>query len=412
MAMESDAPRSVAPAWQEAAGVVASCVLGIAANLTYMALPVMLGVAADAAHLDESQVGWLGSVEVSGMLVGALTFLLLVRSHRLRALGLVALIAVAVGALALLLASGFTGFAVARAVGGFGAGLGNSLAVVCMGYTLSAARNQGRLNASIIFCGALCLATFGWSGERWGLAGVVWPIMLLAVIGVIGIPFLPVPAEKATIETTDAPAPISPSPASTSAALLGTWLLAATLSQLAPAAGWAYAERVGVEVGLSTGHVGVLLTAATLLSAACCLGAHRASARWGSLPCTALCVGCLLIGFASWAIPNAGAVGYGARLAAITTFWALLTVFQITGMAELARSAKWMSSVPLAQNLGAAIGPGIGAVLSGGNRTLQDSLSGCSLLLALPLLIVTAIAIGRRNSLLSKPLTEDSHEHP
>lgn len=411
MNSESTLPRAGAAGWQDGVGVAASCILGVAANLAYMTLPVMLGVAADTAHLNERQVGWLGSVEVTGMLLGALTFSLLVNPRRLRALGLVALIAVAGGALSLLSARGFEGFAIARAVGGFGAGLGNSLSVVCVGFTLAMARNQGLLNASIIFSGALGLTLFSWIGERWGLVGVVWPSILVAFVGLLGLPFLPASRQEAPRGKADATIPSSASPASASAMVLGAWLLATTLSHLAPAAGWAYAERVGVEVGLSTGSVGILLTVGSLLSAACCLGSHRISARRGSVVCTALCIGGLLLGFASWAMPSMGAPGYGARVAAISMLWGLLTVFQITAMADLTPGARWMSFVPLAQNLGAAIGPSIGAALTDGPRTLQDALFTCSLLLAMPLLIVIAVAIKRRALSLPQPLTDNRHEH-
>lgn len=389
MNMPTDAtkPRS-SGATQE---VVAGCVLGVTACAAYMALPVLLGLIADSAKLTDQQVGWLGSIELSGMLVGALLAATLLRPQRVRPLAVAALVCVALGVLGLLQSTGFPQLALSRAVGGLGAGLGNALAVVCIGHTAQSSRNQGWLNAAIIFFGGIELTAFGVLGAYTGLAGAVWPIFCVAVAGLFAVPFL---ATRST--DVDAHAPlqaITSATSDTGRAALWILLASTTVSQMTPAAAYAYAERLGQEQGITAASSGPLLTCGALGSGLACLAAWRFSQRWGSLKCAAFCIAGLAVVLASWVIPSHSFGAYGARVVLTPIFWALLTVFQITAMTELTGNSRWLSMVPTAQSLGLAIGPAIGASFIEDAGSLSHSMAAFATILALPLLLVLRLSV-------------------
>lgn len=376
----------------DTAQVVAGCALGVGACAAYMALPVLLGIIADSAKLSDQQVGWLGSVELGGMMVGALLLTVFIRPNRVRLMAAIALLAVIAGVLGLRVAHTFNEIAIARGVGGIGAGLGNSLAIVTIGYTRLVARNQGWLNAAIIVCGGLELTAFGMTSASYGLDGAVWPILAISLAALAAVPFLATSPTQAALAASDGAGAGNAKVARMSAGILGAWLLCITLGQMAPAGAYAYAERLALEMGINAATSGPILTAGALLSALACLAAWRLSARIGSPWCTALCVGGLVVVLGSWAYPSHDIASYAARAILTTMFWAVLTVYQVTAMVELSSNPRWLSLVPTAQNLGLALGPALGASFVGEAGTLSHAMASCAALMVVPFVIVTVIA--------------------
>lgn len=376
----------------DAAQVVASCALGVGACAAYMALPVLLGIIADSSKLSDQQVGWLGSVELGGMMLGALLLTVFIRPNRVRLMAAAALLAVIGGVLGLRTAQSFNEIALARGIGGIGAGLGNSLAIVTIGYTRLVARNQGWLNAAIIIVGGLELTAFGVTSASYGLDGALWPILVISLAALAAVPFLATAATEAAISSVDGAGGGNAKVARMGAGILGAWLLCITLGQMAPAGAYAYAERLALEMGIGAGTSGPILTAGAFLSALACLVAWRLSSRIGSPWCTALCIGALVVVLGSWAYPGHGIANYAARVILTTAFWAVLTVYQVTAMVELSANPRWLSLVPTAQNLGLALGPALGASFIGDAGSLSHAMASCAAVMVVPLIIVTVIA--------------------
>jgi predicted MFS family arabinose efflux permease len=391
MSIEITMERLSAERHSELTHVLAGCALGTGACAAYMALPVLLGIIADTAKLSDQQVGWLGSVELTGMMVGALVLTLLHRAERIKPLAALALLAVLVGVVGLRGAHTFTEIATFRAIGGLGAGLGNSLAVVSIGCTLNVARNQGWLNAAIIVCGGIELTLFGTTSATYGLDGAVWPLLAISACVLVAVPFLATTASSGvTDKATDANAP-SVNRAALGPVALCCWLLCVTMAQMAPAASYAYAERIALEMGVIAATSGPVLTCGAFLSALACLVAWRVSARIGSVLCAALCMAGLIVVMVSWAAPGHGAASYAVRTVLTQAFWAVLTVYQITAMSELSDNPRWLSLVPTAQNLGLAVGPALGAGLIGESGSLAHSMASCATALLLPVTLVLVL---------------------
>lgn len=368
--------------------VLALCVFDVGALSGYQALPVVLGALARHGGFSDQQIGWLGSFELSGILAGSLCLAALLRDGRMRQLGAFGLVALSVGLLLGLHARGFTEFAVARLVVGLGAGLANALAIVAVANTASCSRNLGILNAAVIVAGAVGLSVLGWVAESWGFAGVTVALLVAALAGLLCVRWLPDqrPVSSVPVLSSGVAQGIP-----VSAVVPGLWLIAAVLTHMAPAASWAYGERLASLNGLGMSYIGNVLTGAALLSALFCLASARLAARHGPLLAACACVLGLLLAMGSWYLPFGGALGYALRIAVTLTCWGLVTVYQIAGLATMRVQGRWVALMPAAQGLGLAVGPAVSAALVGEGRPLALALAITASLLVIPLALMLSM---------------------
>ena len=364
--------------------VAAACALGIGGYGFYMALPIALGTMAQQLGFSDQQLGWLGSVELLGMLLGALFAAWALRFSRLRSLAGAGTAAVLVAALGSLQVRGFDLSCTVRMLGGFGAGLAYSVSVVCIGNTAAVTRNFGILNAAMVLAGALELAGLPWMAEKWGMPGVFAVLGLEAGVAVLLLPALPVVRVASTVATHCTARTMAIAPRSLLRLGLPC-LLATTLCHVGPAANWAYSERLASAAGLSAGHISAVLTIGSLIGALGCLGAWRLGARWGQHRALLATVLLLALVMLSWAAPWPGSAGYGVRTVLTALAWAVVGVFQQTAVTLIDDSGRLVALVPAAQGIGLAVGPLAGATLLGVGLSLPAALACSAAFLVLSL---------------------------
>lgn len=360
--------------------VAAACALGIAGYGFYQALPVMLGMLAQHHGLTVQQIGWLGSLELSGMLLGGLFAAWSLPTFRQRRLGGGALTSILIALACTLAATSFGATSVARFAGGFGAGLAYSISVASVALTAAPTRNFGVLNAAMVLSGSIQLSAFPWVG----MTGSFMVLAVECVVAALLLPALPVAQTRPRRDARQR--------AGAKGIQGWTFLAATTLFHIAPAALWTYSERIGTDSGLTAGFVGATLTMSTLAAAGTCLLGWRLGARWGEHRALLGTAALLALTLTSWLAPSFGAAGYALRSLFFFSTWALGGVFQLSAAEPVDSSGRLAALVPVAQNVGLAIGPLAGASVLTWGVSLPDMLAVNAAFVVLSLLLYVVVA--------------------
>jgi MFS family permease len=119
---------------------------------------------------------------------------------------------------------------------------------------------------------------------------------------------------------------------------------------------WAYAERMGIEFGISIEHVHWLLTAGVFLSALACMSARVVGHRFGQsralLAALALLAATLLV---HGLFPTVAM--FVVNLAVLQLCWNFIDIFQLGTLAAVDPSGRAAALVPAAQGAALAAGP-------------------------------------------------------
>jgi predicted MFS family arabinose efflux permease len=133
-------------------------------------------------------------------------------------------------------------------------------------------------------------------------------------------------------------------------------LMAVALFYVTIGSYWAYAERMGLEFGMSPQEVHWLLSAGVLLSVAACLSARAVGRRIGQshalLIALALLAATLLI---HGIFPTAAM--FVINLAVLQLCWNFIDIFQLGTLAIVDPSGRAAALVPAAQGVALAAGP-------------------------------------------------------
>lgn len=374
--------------------VVAACALAAAGWGFYQSLPVVLGALAQRRGFSDQQVGWLGSAELSGMLLGGVFAAWVVAVGRHRRLAACGLMVVLAALVATALQQEFPGTGMARVVGGFGAGMTYSICVACLAATAFPTRNFGILNAAMVVFGAVQLAAFPWLNTQLGLNSILLVLALECAVAALLLPVLPVPVR----------AMVSSPAAVVSSGRIGRtgvgYLAATALFHIAPAIFWTYCERLGTDEGMRAELVGATLTVISLAAAGVCLLAWRIARRWGERRALIVAGALMALSLLSWASPAGGSVGYVLRALLFFLTWGTAGVFQQSEARLFDSTGRMTTLVPVAQGLGLAVGPFIGATILAWGFALPGmvALSGSFVVVSLALYAVapfTAPSIDR-----------------
>lgn len=364
--------------------VLGCTVVSVGAGAVFNALPVILATMARSLGFGETEIGWLGSAELAGMLLGSCTTAWAMRFVSTRVLASLGV--------SLLLAATMTTFIVTtigpacllRALSGFGCGMSYSVAVAVLTRSSAPVRNVGILNAAGVIVGALELAGIPLLTEQWGFQAALVTVFSLVALAVLALPWIPVlvPEQRHAGEA----GPDRPGePPLRQLGLLA--LFAVTLFQTGPGVSWSYAESVAHEAGMSAVTVSIAFASASLVAATACLFAWRASTKFGQqaplLLAMALCAAVML----AWVVPLQDSVDYVIRVTLSGTSWALVTLFQQTSLGAIDRTGRVAALVPAAQGLGQALGPLGGATLLALGFGQQHMLAGFVVPLSVSLLL-------------------------
>ncbi len=238
------------------AAVFGVTALGVIGSIVFLLLPMLIGAFSENLSLNATQVGLLGSADMTGMFLAAVVATAWIRRYNWRAVA-----ALACGLLIVChLLSGFVqAFAplfLIRVLAGFAGGSLMSIALTSLGDTRHPDRFFALFIAGQLTLGGLGLWLFPGLLARFGLGGVFSALALVVLVATVLIPFISQQGRK--IEPA---APASSSGATTRminpAVLPGVMaLLACFIFNLGIMAVWAYLERMGNAAGLEAGFIG------------------------------------------------------------------------------------------------------------------------------------------------------------
>jgi MFS family permease len=352
-----------AASWDGPVAIAACMSACVAAYGVYLALPLILGALADAYGFSNREIGWIGSAENAGLLLGSVSVSVLAQAGRYRRLVIAGIVIAIAGNAVTLFFSSFAALAAVRLATGFGSGLCYSAAIACLSLTRQSSRNFS------VFVVVLVLAN---SAELWlvpsivarggvhglyaalGLLYVVPALLLRAVPSQVGAGSSPVPSGAA----------VTPPAAALPTSLAWSCLAAVVLFNVAASAFWAYSERIGTSIGMTEVAVANTLTLCNLFSLTGSLLAYWLSRRWGQHRPQLAAVAVMVAVFATWSA-GISTLGYVAGVLVFFEVWSMASVYQLGTLTAIDRSGRYVALVPAAQGIGQSAGPFLAGLLLG-----------------------------------------------
>jgi MFS family permease len=325
-------------------------------------MPIIVGALQDGWGYSPAYAGYVTSVDLAGLLLGSVATSLL--AHRLDWRWYVGG-ALTLSAVSNLLCAPFHGIAL-LCVFRFAAGLGSGATYASSLTLLSRHSEPVRAFSCLILlqvvANALVLLVFPLLSDRWGPGAIFDAIAAVLLASVAVAPLL------ARRDPRASPSPPRTGPRRT---LLGRvplppalCIAAVALFYVTIGSYWAYAERMGIEFGMSMQRVHGLLTAGVFLSAVACLSARAVGARFGQsralLAALALLAATLLV---HGLFPTAAM--FVINLAVLQLCWNFIDIFQLGTLAVVDPSGRTAALVPAAQGAALAVGPAAAGFILG-----------------------------------------------
>lgn len=330
--------------------------LAVGSVVPVLGMPIMVEGLQDHWGLTASDAGYITAVDLAGIFLGsALTSVWAVRVHWRRYLAVVLSLAALFNACCVLHPAPIVLAALRLGAGATsGAAYASSLAL------LSREQDTARAFSFMIFgqvvANAVVLAVFPLIDDATGPAGMFAAVGAVLILTLAVSPLLP-GRWPAPAGAQDSPRRET-RPASVRF-LAGLCLGAIAFVYVAIGCYWAYAERMGITVGISATWVHRFLSVGVLLSGLGCFAAFWASKRLGQskplLAALAALATVLLID-SGWQTP----LMYVLTLGTLQLCWNFIDIFQLGTLSAVDPSGRSAALVPAAQGVALALGPAAG----------------------------------------------------
>ncbi len=342
--------------------VWAEIALAIGSVAPVLGMPIIVGALQDGWGYTPEYAGYVTSIDLAGVLVGSIVTSLMARrvDWRWYVGGALTLSA----AFNLLCAPfhSIVALCCCRFAAGFGSGATYASSLTLLSRNSEPARAFSILILLQVLANAGVLGLFPLVNEHWGPAGI-----FVAIAGMLAATLAVAPLLPGSDSTASAPLPArAPQrrPRLSVPLLPALCLTAVALFYVTIGSYWAYAERMGIEFGISTQQVHWLLSAGVLLSAAGCLSARAVGHRIGQsralLTALAVLATTLLI---HGMFPTAAM--FVINLAVLQLCWNFIDIFQLGTLAVVDPSGRAAALVPAAQGVALAAGPAAAAFVLG-----------------------------------------------
>lgn len=339
--------------------VIVSCVvLGAIGYTALFGMPVVIDALMTLRAYSNGQAGYTASGEYLGMMAGSAVASLLIARMRRRSLTTAGLTVALFSNLVSIGCTAFTLLLMARFMAGFGAGFVNAVSVAVLAGYDRRARNFMYFIFGSVLASAAILFVFPRISERYGLPGIYGGYALICVAGYLCVPWLP----RAVSAIGGSPSPAhrsSPRPLR-----VEPWLClsAVFMFYLMVSTFYAYAETIGVSIGLNRNSVGTLLASGALLSLGACFGAFWLSERVGQSKPLLWVLALLVVAQLGTAL-DIGRVTYITDVALILGCWNFVDIYQLGTIALIDPSGVNAARVSGAQTLAMTLGPTVGGFL-------------------------------------------------
>jgi predicted MFS family arabinose efflux permease len=228
--------------------------IGVISLAVFLALPIYVGGLVDGRGFTETQAGLISSVEMGGLALGNVAFLLLTRHLGMRTLAAMSLLIIAIGNGMTGLAHDFDAILLVRCLSGVGGGIGFAVATAM----LSGTTNPDRWFSIFLVAQLVFQAVALWLGPsvlQFTSVDTCYALPAVAALAVLPFlralpPFEPKPVQRRDVAMTNA--------------LLwpvGMTLVAMLLLFAATGGVWTYLERMGAAAGLEPHEIGSALGA-------------------------------------------------------------------------------------------------------------------------------------------------------
>jgi predicted MFS family arabinose efflux permease len=324
----------------------------VAAYGVYLGLPLILGALADEYGFSNPQIGWIGGAEHAGMLLGAVSVSVLGRWASYRALTAAGIAIALAGNGITLGATSFATFCTVRLFTGIGSGLCYSAAIAALSLTRQSARNFSIFVVVLVIANSLELWLIPDVISAWHARGIYAVLGLLFLPPALLISYIPHQAARAAGNAGDA----APAIAANEVPLAWTCLLGVVFFCVAASAFYAYAERIGISVGMSENSISNTLTLCNLFSLTGSMLAYALGRRWGQhrpqLGAIIVMIGVYVL----WSMLLSKAA-YISGVLIFFEVWSMASVYQLNTLTGIDPSGRYVALIPAAQGIGQSAGP-------------------------------------------------------
>ncbi len=369
------------------------------AYLFMLFMPGLLGGFVDQAGFTETQAGYLCSMNLFGMMIGALIAVGLVQKANLRSVLLGAGTLMLVTEIVSGSTQGFTPLMVIRFFNGISLGIASGMA----GPGVSSLRNPDQAVAIACmlqyFLAAVGLTVLPYLYTGFGMGGAFYLLAGFALTIILLIKWFPVPVnvEPKTKQTCERPSLFSLPIILSLTALLIFYIANSSL--------WAYLDRIGVAAGIPVETVGFNLSVSMLAAIVTGILAVVINVRLGrAFPLALGFVG--MIAGSALLVNTPDSTTFLIAASMFNGSWMFVLTYFIGFLAVLDPLGRLVVLSNFAMAAGLAVGPGLGGIMiKEGTYTvlLFMSISGFTLAL---IMVITAIWMSGR-----KPLPEEITSH-
>jgi predicted MFS family arabinose efflux permease len=350
-------------------GTVAAAILfGVIGVFALMTQPVSAIAFLEALNFEPSQAPLVPAIEILGVALSSLVAVAWVRKVSWRTAGAFAIAVVIAGNLLSAIQTDFTTLAIIRfATGFFGQGTAFAVAIAIISGTKDTERNFALLIAAQVAFGVLVMFTLPAAIEKWGYAGLMIPLAVLALLIAPLLRFIP--------GTVAGPIAMSSEAANSSIVPALIALLAMLVWCTGLGAVWGSIQLIGTAGGLTAVDAGYALG---ISSAVAIVGALTASAlgnKLGRIP--PVMVALAIQAGAIWLLKGEMTLFQFAATAAIfQIFWNLTGPYMMGAVAMNDASGRVSVTIPAAQTGGFFLGPTIAAVFMSENSYISANYVG------------------------------------
>jgi predicted MFS family arabinose efflux permease len=338
--------------------------------LSMLALPFMVGTTIDGLGFSETQAGLLGTAEFLTIMVASLLVAPFMNRAPRRTLAIIGVV-IAIGANLLCLTNNGAQFSTLLVFRGL-AGLGCGLTLAVGNATVSNAKNPEKMAAhmSVLFVilMAITMLLFAWASGVWGYKGIFGSLAVCMLVVAPLLTMLPKSAPERSVQVNQRNAKVS----LFSIASLGV-LLAMFLFALRDMSGWAFVERIGLDVGYTGAQIGLLLSVQAVIGITGPLLASVIGSRFGlAKPLTFGIIASGLVYFSMLALPTSTLAYTIAAMCIGATYF--FTLSYLTALAaELDSQGRIVAASGGFLSAGIAFGPLFGGFMVGKYGYIETS---------------------------------------
>lgn len=345
------------------AAIFAAVILGFAGTGVAMGMPLLVGSMAESLGFSDQQLGWLASSDMGGLLVGSvLTALLVTRINR-RLLAGAGLFLVILGNYLSTQSPDLLPLMLSRLCAGIGAGICYSTCTASLAGSHNSARTFSIFLFVLVAMNAFIFYIFPIIDGKWGVNGLYMFYLLEAVPILLILPLLP----RYCVEETDDV--VLEDKASGSAIhlhipeILPRLCLAAVFSfYILVGAYWAFIERAGVAVNISTEFISGTLTWGQIFSISGTLLAVWLAKRFGQSKPLLFALIVMVVTMLIMAL-KVDEITFVFSVFSFSFFWIFIDVFQLGTLSNIDHSGRYAALVPACQGAAQAMAPTLAGML-------------------------------------------------